>query len=202
MTADATSEPISPDAPRTAIGGLGVDELGRRAGHLAWWSRTLFELTGTWASESGDSPARLLWAAHCHQFAWHADLWRERLPVRWDHPPELDVVPGIAGMDDLLELLRDIEVEGRPVGHVERLVAVTRGLVPRLLLATRQIGSAADPMLDAPTVRTAKLVAADLIEQWAEGESLVQRLLVEPDDARLAGDFLGRVEAVLAGTSW
>ncbi|MEZ5256140.1 MAG: hypothetical protein R2705_04415 [Ilumatobacteraceae bacterium] len=57
-------------------------------------------------------------------------------------------------------------------------------------------------MLDAPTVRTAKLVATDLIEQWAEGESLVQRLLVEPDDARLAGDFLGRVEAVLAGTSW
>jgi len=163
-------------------------------GSYRWAERRLFELTGAWAAEA-TIPAV---AVHLDEVsaghAWHADLWRDRLPVLdgWDH--ERLTRPFTQPSAELFEALGATGAR-----TVERLSALYRVVLPRLLVTYRRHSRATAEVADAPAIRVLRLVRDDERESWEAGEQLLEELLVSNDASALAGAVQVRLESVLTG---
>ena len=57
-----------------------IDDLGRRARRWIAVEELLFETLGRWARKLPDPAVKRLFGTWCHRHAWHAELWRDRLP--------------------------------------------------------------------------------------------------------------------------
>ena len=131
----------------SVAGHLGIEELRdlcdrRSAADLGW-----FEVLGRAATDGGDPVGRRHLAEAAHRRAWHAELWTARRPRV---PPEEPVVAppprrpdGVDGADPAAAHRRD----------VDEVRDELRALLGRV-----------DPDLDPSTVRTVRLVLADLDE--------------------------------------
>jgi hypothetical protein len=76
--------------------------------------------------------------------------------------------------------------DGRPQGAtaapadgIGRLAVAYRVLLPRLAVAYARHAEMTTPVADGPVIRTLGQVRADLTGDWAEGEALVQDLIVD-----------------------
>ena len=74
-----------------------MDELVRRARRWIAVEELLFETLGRWARELPDPAVKRLFGTWCHRHAWHAELWRGRLPTVNSHADSDDDVERLMG---------------------------------------------------------------------------------------------------------
>jgi hypothetical protein len=136
-----------------------LDELVRRARRWIAVEELLFETLGRWARELPDPAVKRLFGTWCHRHAWHAELWRGRLPTVNSH----------ADSDDDVE--RWIAPVRAALGDVdtseEAIAALRESVLPALEAAVSEHRDAIDPLLDGPTARVLDLVSADFAAERA-----------------------------------
>ncbi len=131
-----------------------IDDLGRRARRWIAVEELLFETLGRWARELPDPAVKRLFGTWCHRHAWHAELWRDRLP---------SVVALNGEGDDVEAWIRPLRTALADVGTSDEATAVMRdSVLTALEAAVAEHRDAIDPLLDGPTARVLDLVAADL----------------------------------------
>jgi hypothetical protein len=94
-----------------------------------------------------------LFGTWCHRHAWHAELWRDRLPAIAIDGEGDDVEGWIA---PVRAALADVN------RSAEALAALRESVLPALEAAVAEHRDAIDPLLDGPTARVLDLVGADL----------------------------------------
>lgn len=167
---------------------FGIAETARRAGHYRWISTQLFETLGSWVASVPEVDVKQRLAVHSHHFAWHAQLWRDRLPELAEMTPaELTVAPNDA-LRTVVDLVNASE------STIERMVGIHRVLLPRLVGAYAFHLARSSELTDGPTVRALRLAHADVLTNWVDGEMLLQSLLRTPADARRAAEQSVRLE--------
>lgn len=153
---------------------LTLEDAARVAGHCRWLEARLFEVVGAWVAAEPDAEVKAALAAHSLRHAWHADVWRDRLPRVAHVDAEALTAPAGEGVEAVVDALGGATGEDQTV---ERLAAVARFLLPRLVAAYRARVEAAHPLADGPTVRWLGLVLADEAAGLAEVERLLQARL-------------------------
>jgi hypothetical protein len=152
---------------------------------------------GAWVAVEPDPEVKPVLAAHSLRHAWHAEVWRDRLP-RVAHL-DADALTGPAGQG-AVEVAAALEATAGADQTVERLAGVARVLLPRLVAAYRARLQAAHPLADGPTVRWLGLVVADEAAGLAEVDRLLQARLDGGEEAlvqRVAG-VRARLEPLVA----
>jgi hypothetical protein len=141
-------------------------DLGKRARRWIAVEELLFETLGRWARQLSDPPTQRVFGTWCHRHAWHAELWRSRLPA----------VGAAAGDDDDIDgWIAPLRSAMNSVTTADEAIAVLRhSVLPALKDAVVEHRDAIDPLLDGPTARVLDLVGADLS---AEEQQLVPRFL-------------------------
>jgi hypothetical protein len=131
-----------------------LTDLSRRVRRWIAVEELLFETLGRWARKLGDPAAQRLFGAWCHRHAWHAELWRDRLPTVADEGEGGDDVDG--WISPVRRALADVSTSA------EAIAALRESVLPALEAAVAEHRDATDPMLDGPTARVLDLVATDL----------------------------------------
>ncbi len=148
-----------------------LGETAQRAGHYEWTERRLFEVLGGWIATVPELDVKVRLSAQCHHHAWHAELWHQRLPAL----REMDAdQPTGAPNEAMVAFMAAVEGAAAPDQTLERLVGVYRVLVPELVAAYTHHLDHTSPVTDGPTIRVLKLVLHDEMEEWRDGEMLIQ----------------------------
>ncbi len=80
---------------------------------------------------------------------------------------------------------------------VEKLAGVYRVVLPHQVAAYQRHLDAASAVTDGPTIRALKLVLADELADWRQGEFLLQQMLGSTEDVERASAHQARLEALL-----
>lgn len=169
-----------------------IREAAVRVARHHWVEQRLFQVLGTWslATDDVDVDVAMAWAAQSHHHAWHASLWEERLPVLHDlGPDQLGPSPALVALLDAF---------AEPIGVIERLVGVTRVVVPDLLAHYDADRSAATAVADAPMLRALALVIADEQADLRASVVLLTERLRNQDDVARATAHQSYLEHLLA----
>lgn len=171
-----------------------VEESARRVGHYKWIEMRLFEALGGWVATVPELDVKMRLGTHCYHHAWHAELWHKRLPELREMNPERLTVPPNAEMEAFVAALTEPEA---PEQTIEKLVGVYRVLLPHKIAAYTFHLNATSPITDAPTIRSLRFILQDEIEDWRDGEMLIQSLLETPEEVDRAATHQARLEALL-----
>ncbi|HEX3540264.1 MAG TPA: hypothetical protein VHT75_07440 [Acidimicrobiales bacterium] len=165
-------------------------EAAALVGGYVWSEERLFETLGGWVPQVAEPAAKIHMAAASQHHAWHASLWRDRLPELREAPGEGFVVapPSTVAFFDALA--------SSPT-TLEKLVGVYRVALPRQITAYTRHRRRASPITDGPTIRALELVLTDELADWRDGEALVQSELRSTADVARATAHQGRLEALL-----
>jgi hypothetical protein len=183
------AEPGAPRAPfapwdRRELPGLfGVVESARRVGNYKWLEMRLFEALGGWVATVPELDVKLVLGRQCYHHAWHAELWNKRLPELREMNTERLTEPPNEAMAAFVDALREPEA---PELTIEKLVGVYRVLLPRKIAAYTFHMNATSKITDAPTIRSLRFILQDEVEDWREGEMLLETLLATADDVERA----------------
>lgn len=184
---DGAAGPVRP-APFT------LEELDRRARRYAWLERRRFEVLGGWTASVPEPEVKAMLATHAHHHAWHASLWDGHQP----HRSGYDAAGAGTPAGDALVACMDA-VAG-PQGHratVERLVGAYRVVAPYAAATYTADLDRASSISDGPLARTCRLVLADQLHDWREGECALQSLLVTDAAIDSAAACSARLEKLL-----
>jgi hypothetical protein len=187
--------------------GFTREEAARRVGQYRWVERSLFEILGGWVATVPEEEVRAWLSTRSYRHAWHAELWERCLPELRGIDVEALTAPANAGMERFVASLTGAEGNGQTI---ERLVGIYRVLIPYLVSAYRYHLDLASPVTDGPTMRALELVLRDELEDWRDGELLVQWLVGTEGELRRASACQARLEAELRlaggvagpGSSW
>jgi len=185
--------PFAPWDRRELPGMFTVEETARRVGNYKWVEMRLFEALGGWVATVPELDVKLKLGTHCYQHAWHAELWHKRLPELREMNPDRLTVPANDGVVALLNAVTEPDAPGETI---EKLVGVYRVLIPRKIAAYTYHLNNTSTVTDAPTIRSLRFALADEIEDWREGEMLLQSLISSDADAKRAADRFARLEAL------
>ncbi|MCZ7528200.1 MAG: hypothetical protein M5U14_18615 [Acidimicrobiia bacterium] len=184
------SELSSVSGRRAALPGrFDLVESARRLGACAWVEERLFEVLGSWVQGVPEPAVKIALARHSRGHAAHALLLSEAVPRR--HDGEDVVVAGADGLAAVVEALVGTE------GTVERLTGVVRVVVPRMVAAYAYHLEGTSRVADTATARALRMVLADEIDHWREGETLLQGLLRTPRDVEAAARAQGALESLV-----
>jgi hypothetical protein len=165
-------------------------------GGYVWLEERLFEILGGWVPAVVEPAIKLRFAAESHHHAWHASLWRDRLPELAGMAPESFVGPADEATAAFVAAL------AASATTLEKMVGVYRVALPRQAASYTRHRSEVSPLSDAPTIRALELVLADELTDWREGEAMVSAALLtaaEVDRAEVdrADAHRARLEALL-----
>ncbi len=171
-------------------GRFSVEETARRVGNYKWIEMRIFELMGGWVGSVPELDLKLRLGTHCYHHAFHAELWHKRLPeLREMNPARLSVPPNTQ-LETFVDALADPQQTG---DTLSKLVGMYRVLLPHLIAAYTFHRNNAAMITDAPTIRALDLALADDLEEWREGEMMIQTLVENANDvdraAALQADF-------------
>jgi hypothetical protein len=170
---------------------LPLHESARIIGHYRWVELRLFEILGAWVPDVPELEAKLVVAAQAPHHAWHSQLWFERLP-------ELAGVDRdqltVAANDDVVAVMNGLQGSDRTI---EKLAGVYRVVLPRLIAAYCGHLARASAVTDTPTIRALNLVLRDELDDWKEGEALIQSLLIDDLGVQRAAQQQARLEAMM-----
>jgi len=175
---------------------FGVVETARRVGNYKWIEMRLFEALGGWVATVPELDVKLVLGRQCYHHAWHAELWNKRLPELREMKTERLTQPPNDAMVTFVDALRDPEA---PELTIEKLVGVYRVLLPRKIAAYTFHMNATSRITDAPTIRSLKFALQDELEDWREGEMLLQTLIQTPDDVARAARRQQELEELIRG---
>src|SRR2546430_7927908 len=175
-----TSKPRAPFAPwdRRELPGLfAVEESARRVGNYKWAEMRLFEVLGGWVATIPELDVKLVLGRHTYHHAWHSELWHKRLPeLREMNPDRLCVPPN----DAFVTFVDAVTEPEAPELTIEKLVGVYRVLIPHKIAAYTYHLNATSTITDAPTIRSLKFVLQDELDDWRDGEMMLQSLITRP----------------------
>jgi hypothetical protein len=137
-----------------------LEDLGRRARRWIAVEELLFETLGGWARRLSDPAAQRVFGTWCHRHAWHAELWRSRLPAIDAAGGDGDDVD--AWIAPLRNAIQDVTTPA------EAIAVLGDSVLPALEEAVTEHRHAIDPLLDGPTARILDLVGADLESERAD----------------------------------
>lgn len=171
-----------------------VEQGATRAANYMWTEAKLFETLGGWVDQVAEPDVAVMLARHSHHHAWHAEMWRDRIPELVHLNPDRTPLPANHDWTRLVEAL-DTTDSDKPT--LDRLVGVYRVVIPHLVAAYGFHLRHTNPVADANTIRTLRLVISDLTEDWQEGEESLQRLISSTDLVRIAAARQARLQELL-----
>ncbi len=169
---------------------LTLEETARTLTRYHQVESLLFEVMGDWSGTVPEPEIKVALSAHAQEHAWHAALWRDRLPALGAAGSRQS---GRSAPENLVLALRRFE---SPDQTIEKLVGIYRVLLPHMVVAYSRHLSKASPLSDGPITRALKLVLNDEIEEWRQGEGLVHDLLMSSDEVGRAATHQGRLESL------
>jgi hypothetical protein len=170
---------------------LSLTGAARVVGGYVWLEERLFEILGAWVPSVAEPEVKLHLAADSQQHAWHASLWRDRLPALRELAAEEFVAPAAPLWEAGVAALRAAPTT------IERLAGVYRVVLPRQVAAYQRHLEDASPVTDGPTIRALQLVLADEVADWRAGELLLQGVLGSAADVTRAAAQVARLETLL-----
>ncbi len=179
---------------RRLVGEWTVEESVERIVGYRWAQQQVSAALGGWVATIPELDVKAMLGPHCYQHAWHADLWRQRLP-ELKEPNEHRAEPASDGFAAFMSRLTTPDGGDQTV---EKLVGVYRVLVPHLLATYTFHRHVTSDIVDAPTVRILGFMLGDLHQQLAEGEMMIQDLARSPELRRRAGDWQTELDVLLA----
>jgi hypothetical protein len=186
--------PFAPWDRRDLPGAFTVEETARRVGNYKWIEMRLFEALGGWVATVPELDVKMRLGTHCYKHAWHSELWHKRLPELREMNPERLTVPA---NDEVVAFMDAIAAPEGPDQTIEKLVGVYRVLIPHKVAAYTYHLNNTSTITDAPTIRSLKFVLADEMEDWRDGEMLIQSLLETEAEVRRAADRQAELETIL-----
>ncbi|MBM3675470.1 MAG: hypothetical protein FJW88_11100 [Actinobacteria bacterium] len=171
-----------------------VEESARRVGTYKWIEMRLFEALGGWVATVPELDVKMILGRHCYHHAWHAELFDKRLPELREMNTERLCAPANDAMAEFVEALREPEA---PEHTIEKLVGVYRVLAPRKIAAYTFHMNATSKITDAPTERSLEFILQDELNDWREGEMLLQSLIDTPDELERAMRRQQELEAIV-----
>jgi hypothetical protein len=186
--------PFAPWDRRELPGAFDVEESARRVGHYKWIEMKLFEALGGWVATVPELDVKMRLGTHCYHHAWHAEQWHKRLPeLREMNPDRLTVPPN----DEMVAFIEALTEPEAPELTIEKLVGVYRVLVPHKVAAYTYHLNNTSQITDAPTIRALRFVLQDEMEDWRDGEMLIQSLLDTPAEVARAAEHQSKLEQIL-----
>jgi len=172
-----------------------VAESARRVGNYKWIEMRLFEALGGWVATVPELDVKLVLGRHCYHHAWHSELWDKRLPELREMKTERLTQPANELVERFIDAVREPEA---PELTIEKLVGVYRVLLPRKIAAYTYHLNATSRITDAPTMRSLNFILQDELDDWREGEMLIQSLLAGRDELERAGERQQALETLIA----
>src|SRR6266849_8090763 len=179
---------------RELPGAFTVEETAGRVGQYKWIEMRLFEALGGWVATVPELDVKMRLGTHCYKHAWHAELWHKRLPELREMNPERLTAPA---NDDVVAFMDALTAPERTDQTIEKLVGVYRVLIPHKIAAYTYHLNNTSTITDAPTIRSLKFVLQDELDDWRDGEMMLQSLLVKPEDTARASAHQGRLECLI-----
>jgi hypothetical protein len=192
---------------------LTLEAAAALAGEHCWVERRLFELLGRWSAETRHAPSVLALDRHSQHAAWRAQQWWDRLPVLAQIDRDALVTPSPAwlALDDPALAGPDAPGDpavggsggpdgagsGRADPGIGRLAVAYRVVLPRLVVAYGRHAGLTTAVADGPVMRTLGHVRPDLGADWAEGEGVLQDLLVTGEAVEAAATAVTAAEMLL-----
>lgn len=190
----APRPPFAPWDRRELPGAFTVEETARRVGHYKWIEMRLFEVLGGWVATVPELDVKLRLGTYCYKHAWHSELWHKRLPeLREMNPERLTQPPN----DEFVAFVEAMTEPEAPHETIEKLVGVFRVLIPHKIAAYTYHLNATSSITDAPTQRSLRFALGDEIDDWRDGEMLIQSLLATEEEVERAAAHQARLEILM-----
>ena len=171
-----------------------VDESARRVGHYKWTEMRLFEALGGWVATVPEIDVKMRLGTHCYKHAWHSEQWHKRLPeLREMNPDRLTVPPN----DEWVAFMNAVTEPEAPELTIEKLVGVYRVLIPHKIAVYTFHMNATSKITDAPTIRSLNFILQDEIEDWRNGEMMLQTMLTDDETVDRAHAQQAKLEKLL-----
>jgi hypothetical protein len=192
-----------PKKPRAAFapwdrrelpGAFTVEETARRVGNYKWVEMRLFEALGGWVATVPELDVKMRLGTHCYKHAWHAELWHKRLPELREMNPDRLTLPANEHVEQFMSAITEPE---EPAQTIEKLAGVYRVLIPHKIAAYTYHLNNTSTITDAPTIRSLRLVLNDELEDWRDGEMLLQSLIETEDEVDRAASHQAGLERIM-----
>ena len=151
-----------------------VDESARRVGNYRWTEMRLFEALGGWVATIPEIDIKMRFGTHCYHHAWHSELWTKRLPELREMNPDRLTKPANEEWEAFMNAVTEPEA---PEMTIEKLVGVYRVLIPHKIAVYTFHMNATSRITDAPTIRSLNFILQDEVEDWRNGEMIIETLL-------------------------
>ncbi len=185
---------FSPWDRRELPGSVDVEETARRVGNYKWIEMRLFEVLGGWVATVPELDVKMRLGTHCYHHAWHSELWHKRLPeLREMNPDRLAVPPN----DEMVAFVDAMTEPEAPELTLEKLVGVYRVLLPHKIAAYTYHLNNTSRITDAPTIRSLEMILRDELDDWRDGEMLIQSLIETDQEVQQAADHQAKLEKLL-----
>jgi len=153
-----------------------------RVGHYKWLEMKLFEFLGGFVAMAPELDIKVTLGNHCYHHAFHAELWHRRLPELGKlKPDELAVAPHSEVEALFTSFAAPGEGQRRANDTLDKLVGLYRVILPALINAYTYHRHNASRLRDAPTLRILDLCLHDDLEQWRQGEMMIQAMLTSAE---------------------
>ena len=192
--AKAPRAPFAPWDRRELPGSFSVEDTAARVGHYKWIEMRLFEALGGWVATVPELDVKMRLGTHTYHHAWHAELWHKRLPELREMNPERLTAPPNEEMVAFVDALT--EPEG-PNLTIEKLVGAYRVLIPAKIAAYTYHLNATSTITDAPTIRSLRFILIDEMDDWTDGEMMLQSLIETDEDVQRAVDHQAKLQKLL-----
>jgi hypothetical protein len=179
---------------RRLIGEWTVEESVERIVNYKWAEQQISAALGGWVATIPELDVKAMLGPHCYQHAWHADLWRTRLPEL----REANEHRAEPANDAFATFMQELTSPDDPDATIEKLVGVYRVLVPHLLATYSFHQRVTSDIVDSPTVRMLKFMIDDDVEQLITGEMMIQDLARSPKLRTRAGKWQLHLDVMLA----
>jgi hypothetical protein len=178
---------------RRLIGEWSVEESVERIVNYKYAEQHLSAALGGWVATIPELDVKAMLGPHCYQHAWHADLWRARLPELRE-AKEDRAEPANEAFE---AFMTELTSPGEPDQTIEKMVGIYRVLVPHLLATYSFHQRVTSDIVDAPTVRILKFMIDDDVEQLITGEMMIQDLARTPELRQRAGEWQTHLDVLL-----
>jgi hypothetical protein len=179
---------------RRLMGEWTVEESVERIVNYKWCEQQLSAALGGWVATIPELDVKTLLGPHCYQHAWHADLWRQRLPeLRESNEDRAE-----PAHDAFKHFMEELTSPNDADLTIEKLVGIYRVLVPHLLATYTFHQRVTSDIVDAPTVRILKFMLDDDHEQFVQGAMMIEDLARTAELRERAGKWQTHLDVLLA----
>ena len=181
---------------RRLVGEWTVEESVERVVNYKWAEQQLSAALGGWGATIPELDVKTLLGRHTFEHAWHADLWRQRLPELRETNEDRAEPPN----DEFRRFMDELTSPDDHDLTIEKLAGVYRVLLPHLLAVYTFHAKVTSDIVDAPTIRLLGFMLDDDHRQLVEGEMLLQDLARSPELRERAGRWQTHLDVLLAAS--